>query len=97
MAACQRKTIRLKLRQRVITGIIFTVLVLAFFMPAYFFPITGIIMAVIIGVFACVEMYKALKHGGYHPSRLLLIIGMSLVTLIVFCGLIFKLSIKSLF
>ena len=51
-------------------------------------------MAVAIGVFGCIEMYKAIKHGGYHPSRMLLIIGMSLATLIVICGLIFNLTIE---
>lgn len=90
-----RKTVRLKLRQRVITGIIFTVIVLSLFVPALFFPITGVAMAVAIGVFACIEMYKALKHGGYHPSRLLLIIGMSLATLVVICGLVFGLKVES--
>ena len=64
-------------------------------MPAYFFPITGVIMAVIIGVFSCVELFKALKHGGYQPSRLLLIIGMCLATLMVICGLVFKLPIEN--
>ncbi len=53
-------------------------------------------MAVIIGVFACVELYKALKTGGFHPSRLLLIIGMSLATLVVICGLVFKLKIENI-
>ena len=94
-ADCRRRTIRLKLRQRVITGFVFTVLVLAFILPAYFFPFTGVLMAVIIGVFSCVEMYKALKSGGYHPSRLLLITGMCLSTLMVIIGLIFNLPIEN--
>ena len=64
-------------------------------MPAYFWPITAVIMSVIICVFACVEMYKALKHGGYHPSRLLLIIGMGLATLIVVAGLAFQLKVEN--
>lgn len=84
------------MRQRVITGFIFTVLVLSFFVPALWWPITGVAMAVIIGVVACVEMYKAIRNGGYHPSRLLLIIGMCLATLIVICGLIFKLNVESI-
>ncbi|MBR3701887.1 MAG: phosphatidate cytidylyltransferase [Clostridiales bacterium] len=84
------------MRQRVITGFIFTVLVLSFFVPALWWPVTGVAMAVIIGVVACVEMYKAIKNGGYHPSRLLLIIGMCLATLIVICGLIFKLNVESI-
>lgn len=53
-------------------------------------------MAVIIGVVACIEMYKAIRNGGYHPSRLLLIIGMCLATLIVIFGLIFKLKVESI-
>ena len=68
---------------------------LSLFVPALFFPITGVAMAVAIGVFACIEMYKALKHGGYHPSRLLLIIGMSLATLVVICGRIFDLKVEN--
>ena len=84
------------MRQRVITGFIFTVLVLSFFVPALWWPVTGVAMAVIIGVVACVEMYKAIRNGGYHPSRLLLIIGMWPATLIVICGLIFKLNVESI-
>ena len=95
-AVYPRRKVRPKLRQRVITGIIFTVLVLSLFVPALFWPVTGVVMPVIIGVFACVEMYKAIRHGGYHPSRPLLIIGMSLATLIVICGLIFNLTIEGI-
>ena len=84
------------MRQRVITGFIFTVLVLSFFVPALWWPVTGVVMAVIIGVVACIEMYKAIRNGGYHPSRLLLIIGMCLATLIVIFGLIFKLKVESI-
>lgn len=96
LAAYLIKKVRLDLRQRVITGIIFTVLVLAFILPAYFFPVTGVIMAVIIGVFACVEMFKAIKHGGYNPSKRLLVIGMALAALIVVIGLVFGLSIEGI-
>ncbi len=84
------------MRQRIITGIIFTVLVLSLFVPALFWPYTGIVMPVIIGVFACIEMYKALKHGGYNPSRVLLIIGMSLAILIIICGFVFNLNIEGI-
>lgn len=94
-AACPRRKVRPKLRQRIITGIIFTVLVLSLFVPALFWPVTGIIMAAAIGVFACIEIYRALKHGGYRPSRVLLIIGMVLATLVVLCGLLFQLNIES--
>jgi len=95
-AACPRRKVRPNLRQRIITGIIFTVLVLSLFVPALFWPYTGIVMPVIIGVFACIEMYKALKHGGYNPSRVLLIIGMSLASLIIVIGKVFNLTIEGL-
>ena len=84
------------MRQRIITGFVFTVIVLSLFVPALFFPITGVIMAVVIGVISCIEMYKAIRNGGYHPSRLLLIIGMSLATLMVICGLLFKLNVENI-
>ena len=52
-------------------------------------------MSVIIGVFACIEMYKALKHGGYHPSGMLLIIGMLLTMIILVSGLVFELKVEN--
>ena len=93
-AACPRRKVRPKLRQRIITGIIFTVLVLSLFVPALFWPVTGIIMAAAIGVFACIEIYRALKHGGYRPSRVLLIIGMVLATLVFLGVLLFQLKFE---
>ena len=94
-AVYPRRKARIKLRQRIITGIIFTVLVLSFMVPALFWPFTAVIMSVIICVFACVELYKAIKHGGYNPSRSLLIIGMGLATLVMICGLVFKLKVEN--
>ena len=94
-AVYPRKKVRLDLKQRIITGIIFTILVLSFFLPALFWPITAVVMSVIICVFSCVEMYKAIKHGGYHPSRLLLITGMGLATLVMICGLCFQLKAEN--
>ena len=83
------------MRQRIITGFIFTVLVLLFFVPAYFWPVTAVIMSVIIGVFACVELYKAIEHGGFHPSAMLLIIGMLLSVIVVISGLVFELKVEN--
>jgi phosphatidate cytidylyltransferase len=83
------------LKQRVITGLIFLVIVLALFVPALFFPYTAVVMAYIIGAVASVELYKALKIGGYRPSRLLLSIGMALATLIICCGLFFNLKVEN--
>ncbi|MBR2993545.1 MAG: phosphatidate cytidylyltransferase [Clostridiales bacterium] len=83
------------MKQRVITGLIFLVIVLALFVPALFFPYTAVVMAYIIGSVASVELYKALKIGGYRPSRLLLSIGMALATLIICCGLFFNLKVEN--
>lgn len=83
------------MRQRIITGFIFTVLVLSLFVPAYFFPITAVIMAGAIGIFSSIELYKALRHADYKPSRLLLIVGMVLTTLIICCGLFFNLKVEN--
>jgi len=69
--------------------------VLAFFVPAFYWPVTAVIMSVIIGVFACIEMYKALTHGGYHPSGMLLIIGMILAMMILVSGLVFELKVEN--
>lgn len=68
---------------------------LSFFVPAYFWPVTAVVMSVIIGVCVCIEMYRALKHGGYRPSRSLLCIGMGLATLVMVCGLVFNLKVEN--
>ena len=94
-ADCRRKKARLDLRQRILTGVVFTMLVLLFFVPAFFWPVTAVVMSIIIGVFACIEMYMALKHGGYRPSRTLLCIGMGLTTLVIVCGLFFNLKVEN--
>ena len=71
------------------------ILVLALFVPALFFPYTGVVMAYIIGTVATIELYKALRKGGYRPSRLLLGIGMGLATLVICCGLYFNLMVEN--
>lgn len=91
-----RKKVRIDLRQRVITGLIFTIAVLSLFVPAYFWPVTGVIMSLVIGVFACVELFKALKHGGYAPSLVLLVVGMALSMLLLVVGFVFKLETEKI-
>lgn len=84
------------MRQRVITGLIFTVAVLSFFVPAYFWPFAAVLMSIVIGVFSCIEMLRALRNGGYKPSRLLLIIGMALATLVLSAGYFFDLKAENI-
>lgn len=63
------------MKQRIVTGIIFTVLVAAFIIPAYFCPFFAWIFSLIVGIFASVEIYKALNCGGYKCSATSLFIG----------------------
>ena len=71
-------------------------MVLAFFVPAFYWPVTAVIMSVIIGIFACVEMYKAITHGGYQPSAMLLIIGMALTIIVMIAGFAFDLKVENM-
>lgn len=63
------------MKQRVITGVIFTIVVAAFVIPAYFVPIMALLFALIVGVVSGSEMYKALKAGGYKPLASLIVAG----------------------
>ena len=63
------------MKQRTITGIIFAALFTAFFLPAFWFPITAVIMSVVVGSFVVYELIKALKNGKYDPSTSLIVTG----------------------
>ncbi len=76
------------MKQRVITGVIFAVLFAAFFLPAFWFPITAVIMSLIVGSFVVYELIKALKNGKYDPSTSLIVTGCALA-LIVLAGSFF--------
>ena len=49
------------MKQRVITGAIFTVVVLALVVPAYFYPVTVLLFTAIVTCFAIYELVKAVK------------------------------------
>ena len=83
------------MKQRMITGAIFAVLFTAFFLPAYWFPITAVLMSVIVGAFVIYELIKALKHGGYDPSTSLIVSGCALSVLVLTGGYFLKLSAES--
>lgn len=83
------------MKQRVITGIIFALLFTAFFLPAYWFPITAVIMSVVVGAFVVYELIKALKHGGYKPSDSLIIIGCVLAVLVLTGSFFLSLTAES--
>ena len=63
------------MKQRTITGAIFALLFTAFFLPAYWFPISAVLMSLVVGAFVVYELIKALKSGGYKPSTPLIITG----------------------
>lgn len=83
------------MKQRVITGIIFALLFTAFFLPAYWFPITAVIMSVVVGSFVVYELIKALKHGGYDPSTSLIVAGCVLAVLVLTGSFFLSLTAES--
>ena len=81
------------MKQRTITGAIFALLFTAFFLPAYWFPISAVLMSLVVGAFVVYELIKALKSGGYSPSTPLIITGCALA-IAVLAGS-FGLSLKA--
>ena len=83
------------MKQRTITGVIFALLFTAFFLPAYWFPITAVLMSLVVGSFVIYELIKALKHGGYDPSTALIVSGCALSVLVLTGGYFLSLSAES--
>ena len=63
------------MKQRVITGIFFTIGVLAFIVPSLWYPLVSVAFAVIVGGVAIYELHKAFKEGKMHPNLPLMITG----------------------
>ena len=53
------------MKQRVITGLIFLIVMLAFVVGFYFVPFVAVILALIVGTVSTIEIIKALKSGGF--------------------------------
>jgi len=83
------------MKQRTITGVIFALLFTAFFLPAYWFPITAVLMSLVVGSFVIYELIKALKYGGYDPSTALIVSGCALSVLVLTGGYFLSLSAES--
>ena len=81
------------MKQRVITGLIFLIVMLAFVVGFYFVPFVAVILALIVGTVSTIEIIKALKSGGYKPSNVLMIIGEVLGLAVLLCGWFFDLGI----
>ena len=74
------------MKQRVITGIIFLVVMLAILIPAYWFPLISVALALLVGTVSSVELYKALEHGGHRPSAAIIVVGELIMPVVVLIG-----------
>ena len=83
------------MKQRTITGIIFAALFTAFFLPAFWFPITAVIMSVVVGSFVVYELIKALKNGKYDPSTSLIVTGCAISVLVLAGSYFLKVSAEN--
>ena len=63
------------MKQRIITGIIFTLAVLAFVIPSYWLTPLMLVFGIFVGAVSMYEMINAFKHGGYEPNSFLVAIG----------------------
>ncbi len=77
------------MRQRVITGILFTLGVVAFYIPAYWLPVVALVFSVLVSGFVIYELIKALRDGTFSPSVILVLIGtlLAFILVIVFYAL----------
>ena len=70
------------MRQRVITGIVFTLAVLAFVIPSYWFSPLMLVFGIIVGSVSMYELIKAFKEGGFAPNSFLIAMGGAISLLI---------------
>ncbi len=63
------------MRQRVITGIVFILAVLAFIIPSYWFSPLMLLFGIIVGSVSMYELINAFKAGGFAPNSFLIAIG----------------------
>lgn len=72
------------MRQRIITGIVFTLAVLLFVIPSFWLPSLMLLFSVIVGSISMYELINAFKKGGFVPNGYLVIIGGIISALILF-------------
>lgn len=70
------------MRQRVITGIVFILAVLAFVIPSYWFSPLMLLFGIIVGSVSMYELINAFIKGGYKPNGFLTAIGGAIAVLI---------------
>ncbi len=83
------------MRQRIITGILFTLGVCAFFIPAYWVPAIALVFSILVSGFVMYELIKALRDGTFSPSVLLVLIGAVLAFLLMLICYVFKLPLDT--
>lgn len=74
------------MKQRVITGIVFLIVMLAIIIPAYWVPLIAVGLALIIGSVSTHEMIKAMKSGGIKPASKMIVLGELIALAIVLIG-----------
>ena len=83
------------MRQRIITGVIFTILVAAFVIPSYWFPFFILLFALIVGALSTRELVSAVKQGGMEPSVPLIVIGCIIPMLILVISYFMKIQMTT--
>lgn len=77
------------MKQRVITGIIFLLVMLAIVIPAYWVPLISVALAVAIGAVSTIELIRAMKSGGIKPASGMIVAGEIIALAIVLLGYFF--------
>ncbi len=83
------------MKQRVITGLLFTLAVLLFVIPSYWFPLLMVVFSIVVGAFSIYEMDKALKAGEFKPSTPLIITGAVLTLILFVFSVVLKLNLTT--
>ena len=81
------------MRQRIITGIIFTLAVLLFVIPSFWLPSLMMIFSIIVGAVSMYELLNAFKKGGFVPNGYLVIIGGIIAALALFVCFLMQISL----
>ncbi|MBR4494238.1 MAG: phosphatidate cytidylyltransferase [Clostridiales bacterium] len=81
------------MRQRIITGIIFTLAVLLFVIPSFWLPSLMMIFSIIVGAVSMYELLNAFKKGGFVPNGYLVIIGGIIAALTLFVCYLMQVSL----
>jgi len=81
------------MKQRVITGILFTIGVLFFIIPSFWIPFISVVFACIVGGVVIYELYNAFKKGGMSPNLPIMIIGGTFAPVHVICSYFGKLDV----